>query len=75
MLIIRNKSNKIGLITGFYLIWYGFTRYIIEYYRTDSLMLFNIKIAMVVSVLMIVLGIVIIIKKYRSKEWYYDIFR
>lgn len=68
MLIIRNKSNKIGLITGFYLIWYGFTRYIIEYYRTDSLMLFNIKIAMAVSVLMIVLGIIIIIKKYRSKE-------
>jgi len=65
MLIIRNKSNKKGLVTGFYLIWYGIIRFIIEIFRTDSLMLFNIKVAMLVSAISIILGIILLI---RSKE-------
>ena len=71
MLIIRKKTNKRGYITAFYLIWYGLFRFIIEIFRTDSLMLFNIKIAMVVSGLMIILGIILIYinkKSIRSKE-------
>lgn len=71
MLIIRNKTSKRGYITAFYLIWYGLFRFIIEYFRTDSLMLFNIKIAMVVSGLMVVFGILLIIinkRSIRSKE-------
>ena len=69
ILIIRKKSNKIGLISGFYFIWYGLFRFIIEYFRTDSLMLGNIKIAMLVSVLSIIIGIILIVtknKKYKE---------
>ena len=69
ILIIRKKSNKIGLISGFYFIWYGLFRFIIEYFRTDSLMLGNIKIAMLVSVLSIIIGIILIFtknKKYKE---------
>ena len=72
MLIIRNKSNKKGLVTGFYLIWYGIIRFVIEIFRTDSLMLFNFKVAMIVSMIGVFLGIILLI---RNKEWYYDIFR
>lgn len=69
ILIIRKKSNRIGLISGFYFIWYGLFRFIIEYFRTDSLMLGNIKIAMLVSVLSIIIGIILIVtknKKYKE---------
>ena len=67
MLIVRNKTNRKGLITSLYLIWYGFVRFIIEIFRTDSLMLFNLKIAIIISGLMIILGIIILIKSMNNK--------
>ena len=69
MLIIRKKNIKVGLISGFYFIWYGLFRLIIEYFRTDSLMLGNIKMAMLVSILCIIFGIILVVtknKKYKE---------
>ena len=63
IMIISRKTKKIGIPTSFYLIWYGILRFIIEIFRTDSLMLFNIKIACLVSVISIILGIVLLFKK------------
>ena len=63
IMIISKKTKKIGIPTAFYLIWYGVLRFIIEIFRTDSLMLFNIKIACVVSIISIILGIILIFKK------------
>lgn len=57
MLMIRKyKYLKKGQLTGFYLIWYGIIRFIIEGMRTDSLMLGPLKIAQIVSILFIVVG-------------------
>lgn len=67
MLIRKNKNIKLGLQIGFYFIWYGIIRFFIEILRQDSLMLFNIKMAQVVSILLIIVGIILIIK---SKEKY-----
>ena len=67
MLIRKNKNIKLGLQIGFYFIWYGIIRFFIEILRQDSLMLFNIKMAQVVSILLIIIGIILIIK---SKEKY-----
>ena len=50
---------KCGNITSFYLIWYGIGRLIIESFRTDSLMLGNLKVARIVSVIMFILGVMI----------------
>ena len=61
IMIISKKTKKIGIPTAFYLIWYGILRFIIEIFRTDSLMLFNIKIACVVSVISVILGIILFI--------------
>ena len=44
------------------MIWYGIGRFFIEMLRTDSLMLGPIKVAMLVSALMIVVGIILFIK-------------
>ena len=68
ILILRRKINFNGFSTAFYLIWYGLLRFIIEYFRTDSLMLFNIKVAMMVSAIMILIGIIIIIRNRKNKE-------
>ena len=67
MIILRKKELKEGALTSFYLIWYGILRLFIEYFRTDSLMIGNIKMAMLVSIISIMLGIIILIKKERSR--------
>lgn len=63
LFVRRLKYIKIGQITGTYFIWYGIGRFIIESLRTDSLMLGNIKIAQLVSVGLVIIGIIIIIIK------------
>ena len=68
MLIRKNKNIKLGIQISIYFIWYGIIRFFIEILRQDSLMLFNIKIAQVISILLIIIGIIIITK---SKEKYY----
>lgn len=65
MLVIRNtKINKKGVLASIYLIWYGIGRFLIESLRTDSLMLLNIKIAQIISLLFIIIGISLLIKIY-----------
>ena len=60
IIFIRTRlNNKVGYVSSFYLIWYGIVRFIVELFRTDSLMLFNIKIACVISVIFVILGIVL----------------
>lgn len=67
MLILRKNYNiKVGTITAIYLIWYGIGRTVIEAFRTDSLMIFNIKQAQVISILAIVAGILILINRKRN---------
>lgn len=57
LLIRKHRNIRVGYVTAFYLIWYGIIRFIIELFRTDSLMLFNIKIACAISVVFIFLGV------------------
>lgn len=61
MFLRRNKDIKIGLLTGIYLIWYGVIRIFIESLRTDSLMLGSIKMAQLIGLPMIIIGIILII--------------
>ena len=59
LILRRRKYIKKGQLTGFYLMWYGTARFVIEIFRTDSLMLGSIKIACVMSVIMFITGIII----------------
>ena len=46
---------------------YGIERFIVESLRQDSLMLFNIKVAQCVSIIMIVIGIgIMIARRYKN---------
>lgn len=70
--IRRKKGIKTGMLTSLYFIWYGIVRLIIETFRTDSLMLGPLKMAQVVSVICIILGIIILIKSKNHKEYIED---
>ena len=61
LIIRRNKKIKIGQLTGFYLVWYGLERLIVEGLRSDSLMLGPLKIAQLISIVFIITGIVLFI--------------
>lgn len=61
---------KIGFLTGLYLIWYGVTRFFVEGMRSDSLMLGPLKMAQIVSIMMIICGIYFcFIRNIKSKKF------
>ena len=69
MLILRRrKFVKIGQVCGFYMVWYGVGRFLIESLRTDALMFNNLKIAQLVSILLIVVGLIFILKGFFTKR-------
>lgn len=71
LFIRRTKNVKVGQMTCIYLIWYGIGRFFIEALRQDSLMLGTFKIAQIVSVLMIIIGLILLIYRgKKTKEFY-----
>lgn len=69
LLIFRRRYYcKIGQTTGLYLIWYGIGRYFIEGMRTDSLMLFDFKVAQIVSIAAVIIGFIILLVKSRGSK-------
>lgn len=70
LLIVKNrKYNKIGQVMSVYLIWYGIGRFFIESLRTDSLMLLDFKVAQIVSIIMIIVGVIIYIKRNKGSKF------
>lgn len=73
ILLRKNRKIKVGQLTGFYLVWYGIIRIIIESFRADSLMLGNIRMAQVVSFIAIVCGGYLLLRKnkslYQEETW------
>jgi len=71
VLILFRKRHycKIGQTTGMYFIWYGIGRYFIESMRTDSLMFGNFRMAQIVSIIFVIVGIIILIIKSRGSKF------
>ena len=65
----RSKKIKDGMLLSIYLIWYGVVRFFIEGLRTDSLMLGSIRIAQLVSISLVVIGIILLIKSKNNKVY------
>lgn len=73
LIIRRLKVTKVGQPFAIYLMWYGLGRFVIESMRTDSLMLGGFKMAQIVSVIMIFVGLIIIMitsRKGRYEDLY-----
>lgn len=70
LLIVRRlKYVKVGQLSGLYLIWYGVVRFFIEASRTDSLTFFGFKMAQIVSIIMVIIGIVLIILGFKKSKY------
>lgn len=75
LLIRRRKYTKVGTLTASYLIIYGILRFFIEISRTDALMIAGFKIAQIMSVVMIIVGlgiIMLITKRGKFEDLYND---
>ena len=57
------------MIVSIYLMWYSIVRFFIESMRTDSLMIGNFKVAIIVSILMIILGIVLLVLSFKKSKF------
>ena len=74
MIILRKKVfMKVGYLTSFYLVWYGIERFFVEGIRTDSLMFLSLRVAQLVSILMIILGIVLFIYSLKKGKKYGEV--
>ena len=74
-IIRRNKYIKVGTPTALYLIIYGIIRFFIERSRTDALMFIGFKMAIIMSLVMIIVGIILIIinsRKGKFEDLYND---
>lgn len=69
LFIRRLLRIKKGNITGFYLIWYGIGRFLIEQLRTDSLMINTLKQAQIISIIMIIIGLIILICTRKNEDY------
>ena len=72
IIIRKNKKLKVLQLTGIYLVWYSTERIIIEALRTDSLMLYNMKMAQIISIIGIILGIYLVFKNIKNNRLYKD---
>ena len=71
MIILRRKKfMNVGYLTSFYLVWYGVERFFVEGLRTDSLMFLSLRVAQLVSLIMIIIGIVIFIYSLKKSKKY-----
>lgn len=76
LFVRRGKYVKVGMPTALYLLIYGILRFFIEIGRTDSLMIGGFKMAQIVSVIMILVGIGMIMfmsRKGRFEDLYNDV--
>lgn len=74
-IVRRTRYVKVGTPTALYLIMYGVIRIFIERSRTDALRFCGFKVAIIVSIIMIIIGVIMMIinsKKGRFEDLYND---
>src|SRR5574344_565222 len=69
LFVRRGKYVKVGTMSALYLIGYGIIRFFIEMSRTDALMIGGLKVAQLVSIVMIIIGIVILMINARKSKF------
>ena len=68
LMILRKYTKKKGTITSIYLLFYGIGRFMIESLRSDSLYIGMFRISQIVSIIIIVLGLILLIRKSENDE-------
>ncbi|MCI5840123.1 MAG: prolipoprotein diacylglyceryl transferase [Peptoniphilaceae bacterium] len=65
--MLKNQKFS-GTISSFYLILYGIVRFFIEGLRTDSLYIFGLRTAQLVSILFVIFGIMLLAYSFNRKK-------
>jgi len=73
MLIRRRKNIKIGEQSAVYFMIYGMSRFFIEAFREDSLMVGNFKVAQIVSIIMLIGGLTLYIRQHIYSQQLYNV--
>lgn len=60
-ILLKKRESEDGIVLGGYMILYSIGRFFIEGLRTDSLMFLGLRIAQIISIMGIILGIMLII--------------
>lgn len=69
MLVLRKKWRfDYGKLTAFYLMWYGFIRFFIEFLRTDALTFGPVRVAQLMSLIMFIAGTFLMYKKINREK-------
>ncbi len=61
----KYKNLKTGMLTGIYFMWYSFGRFFIEGLRTDSLMISNISLVILITIFILII-LFMLYKRYRK---------
>ncbi|MDR3595406.1 prolipoprotein diacylglyceryl transferase [Clostridium sp.] len=69
IILYKKKENNNGIVIGSYAILYSLGRFFIEGLRTDSLMLGSIRVAQLISILGIMLGLGLILYVRRKNNY------
>ena len=70
LLVRKIKKLRIGQLSGIYFLWYGIERFIIESFRSDSLMIGSLKQAQIISIISCIVGIYLLFKNIKSNKLY-----
>ncbi|MGL4773328.1 MAG: prolipoprotein diacylglyceryl transferase [Clostridium sp.] len=68
VILYKKKEGQNGIVLGSYMALYSVGRFFIEGLRTDSLMFFGLRIAQIISLVLIVIGILLIVKAIKHKK-------
>jgi len=71
LFVQSRKKVHIGTSTAIYFIVYGITRFFIEALRQDSLMFLGLKIAQLVSIVMVLAGVILMIYSIKCEKFYH----
>lgn len=69
-ILLKSEKSEAGVILGSYMMLYSLGRFFIEGLRTDSLMFLGLRIAQIVSIIGILLGIGLIVWVKKRKNLY-----
>lgn len=69
-ILLKSEKSEAGVILGSYMMLYSLGRFFIEGLRTDSLMFLGLRIAQIVSIIGILLGICLIVWVKKRKNLY-----
>ena len=67
-ILYKKRENQNGIVIGSYMILYSIGRFFIEGLRTDSLMFMNFRIAQIISIVGIILGIIFVLYSLKSNK-------